>query len=108
MVSELHQVKTIRGNFQDKNDVMVIDVPFEITLDDLRYKMNFVRCYADELSKRKPTFDWSFWERYYLDKFKDKQPIDLPLDEYGQEIAANTKPEYLSHYFLRELSYATA
>lgn len=96
------------GDYSSHNDSMIVDAPFEITLDDLAAKMNFIRCYNDVIPKRNPIFDWDFWEPYYLLKFRDKRHTNMKLDEYGKRIAANSKPEYLSHYFLRELNYAAA
>lgn len=105
--NEYKKIPTRRGDFSSHNDSMIIDVPFEITLDDLEGKLNFVRCYHDELVKRDPVFSWDFWNSYYIAKFKDKRHTNMQLDEYGARIAANTKPEYLSHLFLREIDYAT-
>ena len=88
--------------------MMAVDVPFEITLEDLENRLNFVRCYSDVLPKRDPVFDWNYWRLYYLDKLNQKNPSSSPLDGYGRRIANNTKPDYLSHYFLKVLAYATA
>lgn len=101
-----HDVK--RGDYSKYDDIMIVDVPFEITRQDLTDKQNFTRCYTDVLPKRDPTFKWDYWHNYYSIRFAVKRPCHYPLDKYGQIIAANSKPEYLSHLFLKELSYATA
>ena len=57
-----------RGDFHEYDNEMIIDVPLEITLDDMAGKMNFFRCYHDDLPKRNPVFDWEYWHRYFLGK----------------------------------------
>ena len=97
-----------RGDFQAFNKQMIVDVPFEYTLEDLEGKMNAKRCYADLLPKRKPVFDWDFWKRYYVKRMQDWQSIGIWPDPYGYAISDKSQPDYLSHYFLKELNYAPA
>ena len=95
-----------RGDYSDNDYRMVIDVPFEITYEDMATKMNYKRCYADNLPKRNPVFSWDYWHKYFTDQLSRKYLSDLELDIFGKTIAYNTKPDYLSALFLQEAGYA--
>ena len=92
------------GDYSEYDGEMIVDVPLEITLEDYEGKMNFFRCYANDLPKRSPVFDWDYWHRYSLGKMQGWSNYPGVLDEYGQAIADASKPEYLSLLFLRELT----
>jgi len=92
------------GDYSGYDDEMIVDVPLEITLINMAGKMNFFRCYHDDMPKRNPVFDWDYWHPYYTAKMRYWKPTDIQLDEYGQAIADASKPEYLSHLFLKEMA----
>ena len=92
------------GDYSKYNGEMVVDVPFEITLADLEGKLNFFRCYHDDLPKRNPVFDWNYWHPYFTAKMSKWKMADMPLDKYGLMVAEASQPEYLSHQFLCEMA----
>jgi len=96
------------GDFSQMEFETVIDVPLEMTLDELTDKLNFVRCYSDALPKRNAVFDWNYWKPYMIGKIAACTPSDKPLDKYGLEIARIIRDDFISHEILRELDYAPA
>lgn len=93
-----------RGDYSEYDNEMIVDAPLEITLADLEGKMNFFRCYHDDLPKRNPVFDWNYWKPYYRQKMSDWKTSVRPLDQYGEAIAEASRPEYLSHMYLAEIA----
>jgi hypothetical protein len=85
-----------RGTWPERDSAAVVDVQLEMTLDDLRDKMNFIRCYHDLVPKRKPAFEWGYWRRYYIEKFRNKKPAGLVEDPTGLAIAAKHREDFVS------------
>ena len=81
----------------------VVDVGLELTLPELADRMNWFRCYADLMPKRRPTFDWDYWRKYYVAKFGTKPVGGEVLDSIGQVIADGHRPEFVSATVLKEL-----
>lgn len=95
-------IQHARGNWPEDSAVAVVDCALEMSMDDLRDKLEFFRFYSEFVSKRPTRFDWAYWREYSVNKFRQKQPDKTPLDLYGQAVAecAGRHPEFLSHEVL--------
>ena len=91
------------GDFRRFTPYAVVDVGLELTLPELADRMNWFRCYADLMPKRRPTFDWDYWRKYYVAKFGTKPVGGEVLDSIGQVIADGHRPEFVSATVLKEL-----
>lgn len=93
-----------RGDYSKYDGEMVIDVPFELTLSELEGRLNFFRCYHDNLPKRNPVFDWGYWEPYYLDKMQDwKIFYRITAEQYADEIRDGTRADYVGAHLMGKL-----
>jgi len=54
------------GDFGRMENYSVVDAGLELSLSELEEKLNWVRCYADLMPKRKATFEWEYWRNYYM------------------------------------------
>jgi hypothetical protein len=83
------------------NDIDFIDVPLELTRDELEERSNIRRCYA-EYTGGVDRFDFQQWKSKTLGKLAHPRP--LFLCDYGYEIASisHGRPDFLSHEILRE------
>jgi len=88
--------RRMRGYWPQYENAMVVDTAMELTWWELAEKCNFVRCYSDLAPDRSPIFDRAFWEPFYQRKYAGRKPCRLPLDSYGQAIAARTSPDMVS------------
>jgi hypothetical protein len=84
----------------------VVDVPLEITVDELRDKTTYNRGYHDLSPKHPETFDWDYWRAYYVKKFGLKVRTHERPAGIGETIAAASRPEFVSNIVLRELGRA--
>lgn len=93
-----------RGDYSEFDNEAVVDVQLEMTLMDLRNKLNFMRCYSDLVPKRKPEFDEGYWLDYYIKKFQLKR-LDpgQSLDKIGRAIAEKSRSDFVSRYVLEKL-----
>lgn len=86
--------KMERGDWPNMDNLATWDIQLEMTLPDLEDKLNFQRCYSDLVPKRKPTFEWGYWRRYYATKYRQKRrieaeaPLHSPADFVSWEIVA--------------------
>jgi hypothetical protein len=92
-----------RGDWPIRDAGAVVDVQLEMTLDDLRGKTEFTRGYHDLLPKRPRGWDWDYWRRYYVEKFRAKRRTGLASDPTGVRIAAASRPDFVSHTVLGAL-----
>jgi hypothetical protein len=94
------------GNFRRNNSKAIVDVPFEMTMQDLREKNDFTKNYADlraingEVSEYTP-FDEQERIEYYSRKMNKKIISKAKLDEYGILVSQATRPEYISQILLK-------
>lgn len=98
---ELKNVES--GNFSDYDQWSLIDVPMEMTLNELKAKIDFVRGYHDILPKRPEVFEWEYWQRYYFSKFKQKKMSAEKLSPTGKAIADKHRSDFVSEELLRSL-----
>lgn len=80
-----------------------VDCGMEMTIDDMRDKMNFTKSYSQLNPNAPRQFDFQVHMReYYLPKFLRKVMTDDPLDRFGRMIAQNSSPDFISQYVLHE------
>ena len=91
-----------RGDYSLDAGPLVVDVQLEMTVGDLAEKMNFIRCYSDLVPKRRRVFEWGYWFRYYVDKFRRKRAVGV-MTPTGVVIASNSQPDFVSHAVLEAL-----
>ncbi len=92
-----------RGDLREYDAEAIVDVPLEITVEEMAGKMNVFRCYHDLMPKRKPVFDWDFWRGYYVAKFgKMIRSEEIPSG-VGVIVAAANRPEFASSIVLGEM-----
>jgi hypothetical protein len=91
------------GQWQTHTDEAMVDVPLEMSVEDLADKLNDFRCYHDLMPKRNPVFDWSYWRGYYSHKFGQKSVSGEELSPMGKRIAAISQPHFVSHTVLQEI-----
>lgn len=93
-----------RGNANDCDSAAIVDVQLEMTENDLRTKMNFIRCYSDLVPKRKQVFDAGYWiDDYYVKKFREKVVTGKAADKYAVEIANLSQSNFVSRMVLGQL-----
>lgn len=90
-------VGRVYGHYPAFDQEAIVDVPLELTEADLAAKMTFLRNLHEYSSKRPVTYSWEWWQRYYAAKFSGLVATEDPLDEYGRNIAAQTRPDFVSH-----------
>jgi hypothetical protein len=91
------------GNYPQTSREAVVDCPMEITLEDLRNKMNFTQSYAQLNPALPPEFDYEVHvQKYYLPKFIEKDVTRDHLDRFGKIIAQNSRPDFLSQYIMKK------
>lgn len=83
-------------------DVDFLDVPLELTYDELERRSNFRRCYT-EYTGAPAEFNYNVWKAKTLAKLRNPHP--LFLCDYGYEIAyiSRRRPDFLSHKILRRV-----
>jgi hypothetical protein len=91
------------GDYSAHDGGAVIDVPLEITVDELAGKCNYFRCYNDLLPKRPKVFDWDYWRKYYVAKFGQKVPSADALQGVGVAVMEKARPDFVSAVVLKEL-----
>lgn len=88
-----------RGNFTELNKWSVIDAGYELTISDLKDKLEFVRFYSDLMPKRPTSWEWEYWQDYYSKKVA-AMPLayDRPISSVYQAIAriSDQHPDFLS------------
>jgi hypothetical protein len=85
------------------NRTAVIDAGYNITIDDLQQKLDFVRGYSDILRKRPVSWDWDYWHEYYRSKVAAMPFSNDELSPEGQQIADRCAPDFLSSILVKEL-----
>jgi len=97
------------GDFRRYNKEAIVDVPMELTLEDLKKIVLFTKNMAELRSKKKVQFERGFNEekqlKYYVDKFSAKYPSFEELDEIGKLIRENDNPDFLSHIILKNIKH---
>lgn len=98
-----HELFAVRKNWSKYNHVSFVDTGYELSLDDLRDKLNFVRCYSDLIPSRSPEFDWTYWHDYYRAKVGAMPRSDDILIDIGKDIADRGDETFLSRILEKEL-----
>jgi hypothetical protein len=91
----------MRGSFQDQNILTTVDVPREMTPQDLEELRCFIRNYDEINPGVDPTFVWERDKWREVTKYSAKQFSADPLSPTGQIIARNSRPDFVSQYLLR-------
>lgn len=98
-------IKSVRGDFADKNREAYIDCEFELTTDELKEKLIDVRNYAEILPKRRGV-DWAYWEHYFRQRAAMlKMSADAP-GPIGRHISAIHPHGAFSDWLLSEMAQA--
>jgi len=96
------------GDFRRYNKEAIVDVPMELTLEDLKKIVLFTKNMAELRSKKKVQFEHGFNKenqlKYYIDKFSAKYPSSEKLEDYGNKIAQNAKSNFLSKEILKNIN----
>jgi len=93
------------GDFRQHNNISIVDVFMDMTVEDLKDKINFVKNYSNlESLKGRSVID-RFDETYHLSlyqkKINKKIISDDLLDETGLKIYSKTKDHFLSRALLK-------
>jgi len=89
--------------YKDAAPEAIVDCPMEMTVDDLRDKMNFTKSYAQLNPNAQQEFSIpTHLENYYLPKFLSIEITNDPLDRFGKMILKNHRPGFVSHYLLKK------
>lgn len=93
-----------RGHYQHSIGEHIMDTQLELTIDDMREKLNDVRCYSDLSNKREEVFDWRHWRGYYVAKFASKK-INWMLSggKVGAKITAQSRQDFVGNAILSEV-----
>jgi len=89
------------GEFQDKNFISSVDVPREMTRQDLEEMRCFIRNYDETNPGVDPTFVWERDGWREVKKYSAKQFSPDPLSPTGQIIAQNSRPDFVSQLLLK-------
>ena len=87
-------------DFRQQKDGVIVDCNMELSLEDLADVRNFTRGYVELNPEANPIFDWEVYRPYYINKFNHKILSDDALDYFGQQIAQNSQPDFVSHLLL--------
>ena len=89
------------ASYPDAAQEAFVDCPMEMTVDDLRNKMNFTKSYAQINPSALKQFEFHTHVReYYLPKFLRKVVTDDPLDRLGKMISQNSRADFVSQYLI--------
>jgi len=89
------------GDFRAKNVISTVDVPREMTPQDLEELRCFIRNYDEINPGVDPTFIWERDKWREVTKYSAKQFSSDPLGPTGRVIAENSRPEFVSQYLLK-------
>ena len=102
-----------KGNFKKYNNQAIIDVPFEITLLDIKEKYEFVRktyerieLINDPVFLERITFNQNKWMNYMQNKINEKKISKQEIDETGKQILKLRKDYFLSNYFEKNYKHS--
>jgi SAM-dependent methyltransferase len=91
------------GLFHEGVSEAVVDCAMEMTVKDLQDKLNFIKGYIQLNPNALPKFTFKHnVEGYYLPKYLDKTIARDSLDRFGQIIAQNSAPDFVSSYLIRQ------
>ncbi|MBN1450071.1 MAG: hypothetical protein JW963_03575 [Anaerolineales bacterium] len=89
------------GDFRDKKSISTVDVPRELTQQDLEELRCFIRNYDETNPGVDPTFIWERDKWREVTKYSAKRFSSDPLSPTGRIIARNSRPDFVSQYLLK-------
>jgi len=89
------------GDYRDKSSISTVDVPREMTPQELEDLRCFIRNYDEINPGVDPTFVWERDGWREVKKYSAKQFSTDPLSPTGQIIARNSRPDFVSQYLLK-------
>ena len=92
------------GDYRRYDHVAIVDAPYEMTIDDLKDKVNFIKNYADLRKDVRPFFVKEEQIKYHVHKCNRKIISNEKLDYFGEKIAANSSSDFIGWEFLKNYS----
>lgn len=106
------QVSIRHGHFKSYNDIAIIDILGEETVNDVMEKHNFtikeLRILTNEYNPSNASnlsFDEKKYLHYYLSKTNQKKLSNDALDTTGQNILNNSQDDFVSKYLKENYKY---
>lgn len=95
------------NRYKTEDSTMVVDVPLEMTMEDLAAVWDFSFCYNGRVGGSR-VFRWETFRPIYHAGIRKKAVSNEPLDSIGEIIARNSRPDFVSHIMLKDFGLEKA